>query len=193
MGNNTYTNEDGQLEEQSGSDRRRNVSSRSDGRGFYNARDKGLAFSMVFRDANCTAGDWNATLFNDRTDGLHMVIHAVGLNAEATSEVELLQITGTAATGAVVAVPFNLNPAKFTNVAQVIAHTSPDSDASPVSGIVAAGEVDHVLIPAYGHEELRLDDMFRLGPGQGCGVRAGVLHTAGALISGVIFFFFEKG
>ena len=47
-----------------GSDGRVNVSSRADARAYYNSRDRKKMFSLPFKDAACSAGDFNVVLFS---------------------------------------------------------------------------------------------------------------------------------
>ena len=82
-----------------GSDNRLNVSSRSDGRRYYNSRDLSQTYTLPFDDAACSAGDFNVALFNNRTDGKSMVISVVNVNALAVASFKIHEVTGTAAGG----------------------------------------------------------------------------------------------
>jgi len=182
---------DSTIQEVAGSDGRLNVSSRSDDRIYYNSRDQSQTYSLKFDDANCTAGDFNVVIFNNSTDGKHMVINAIGVNADAGGSVELHLVTGTAAGGAVTTSPINLNRAGTSNAASATASTVVDSDASPITGLTSDGVIDVIALSADGHEELRLNGTLRLGQGQGIAIAAGSTIASGTQLFGVIFFYFE--
>ena len=175
-----------------GSDSRLNVSSRTDDRFYYNSRDEGQAFSMVFDDNACSSGDFNAVLFNDRSDGFDMVIRSAAVNSVANDTIfKLHEVTGSAAGGAVTSTPYRLNRSGKTGNAKVVASTVVNSDSSPISGISSSFEVDTVCVVGGGHEEFRLGDVWRLGEGQGLAIQADTT-TNGTRVHGVIFCYFEK-
>jgi len=180
----------GNFQEAHGSDGRLNVSSRQDERIYYNSRDKSQAYTMVFDDAACSAGDFNASLFNNSTTGQHLVIHSIGVNALALASFKLHQVTGTAAGGAVAAIPVNLNRAKASNSATVVASNVANSDSSPITGLTSSQVLDHASVSASGHEEFRIADTIRLGQDQGIAIEmeSGANATR---VFGVIFFYFE--
>lgn len=180
----------GSFQEAHGSDGRLNVSSRQDARIYYNSRDESQAYSLVFDDAACTSGDFNVSLFNNRTDGKHLVLHSVDINADAVVTMKLHIVTGTAGGGAVAATPVNLNRAGTSNTATVTASTVANSDSSPISGLTSAHVLDHVGIAANSHERFKVDDSIRLGQGQGLAVEANT-STAGTRVFGTLFFYFE--
>lgn len=179
----------GNFQEAHGSDSRLNVSSRSDGRGYYNSRDESESYSLVFDDANATALDFVVYLKNDKSDGKHLVVRSVGVNAEVNMKVSFLIVTGTAGGGAA-ATPFNLNQGGVVKIATATALTTADSSATPMSGLTAGAEIDHVNILAGGHEEFRFQDQLRLGQDQAMALRMDA-GTADSQIFGVIFFYFE--
>tara|TARA_R110002126_G_scaffold285219_3_gene435392 strand:- start:166 stop:738 length:573 start_codon:yes stop_codon:yes gene_type:complete len=182
--------ENGSFQEAHGSDGRLNVSSRSDERMYYNSRDKSQTYSLVFDDASCTSGDFNVALCNDSTDGKHMVLHSIGVNADAAVTMKLHLVTGTAGGGAVATLPLNLNRAGTSNAASATASTVVNSDSSPISGLTSAGVFDHAFLQAGGHEEFRIQDSIRLGQGQTVAIEADTA-TAGTRVAGVIFFYYE--
>lgn len=180
----------GNFQEMHGSDGRANVSSRSDERIYYNSRDESQAYSLVFDDAACSAGDFNVSLFNNKADGSHLVIHSIGVNALALAGFKLHLVTGTAGGGAVAATPTNLNQAGTSNAATVTASTVANSDSSPITGLTSSAVLDHASVVASGHEEFRIQDTIRLGQGQGIAIE----FDSGANATrafGVIFFYFE--
>ncbi len=180
---------DGKREVVHGSDGRANVSSRADSRGYYNSRDESESYSLVFDDANATALDFVIYLRNDKTDGKHMVIRSASVNGEVASKFSLMTVTGTAAGGAT-ATPVNLNFAGVSRSATATALTTADSSSTPMSGLTADKEIDHVQVVAKGHEEFRLQDQVRLGQDQAIALRMDA-GTADSQVFGVIFFYFE--
>ncbi len=179
----------GNLQETHGSDSRFNTSSRSDTRGYYNSRDESESYSLVFDDANCTVGDFCVHLQNTKTDGKHMVIRSASVNSDSNSAFDLVLVTGTAGGGAVAATPLNLNQAGVAKTATATANTVVDSDASPITGLTAGSEFDHVNVAANGHEEFRTEDQIRIGQDQAIGIRNKI--GTGVSCFGIIFFYFE--
>ena len=172
-----------------GSDGRVNVSSRADTRGYYNSRDESESYVLIFDDANATALDFVVYLKNDKTDGKHLVIRSASVNCEVNTKVSILTVTGTAAGGAV-ATPANLNQGGVAKAATATALATADSGATPMSGLTADVELDHVNCLAGGHEEFRFQDQLRLGQNQAIALRMDA-GTADSQIFGVIFFYFE--
>jgi len=145
------------FEEAEGSDGRLNVSSRADSRAYYNSRDEGQTFSLLWDDADAAAGDLVCVWKNLRTDGKHLVISSIGINASLVSTVSVVFVSGTAAGGSVLT-PTNLNATS--------PNDAPDGSArgnSALSGLTELAEIDHAAVGANGHEELRIDDRVRLG------------------------------
>lgn len=175
-----------------GSDGRLNTSSRSDGRIYYNSRDRSESYTLVFDDAACSAGDFNVSLFNAKTDGKQMIIHTVEVSALALASFKLHLVTGTAAGGAVEATPLNLNRAGRPNKATVIASTVANSDSSAISGLVSAGVFSHKSIGASDHADLHVEDTLRLGEGQGIAIEMDSGANA-TRVFGTIVFYFEIG
>ena len=185
-----YTSDStGGEEKAKGSDNRLNVSSRADGRGYYNSRDNSESYVFVFNDANCSVGDYTAYLKNDKTDGKHMVIRSASVNSDTLSAFEIVTVAGTAAGGAVTSAPANLNQAGVARSATVTAATVVDSYTTPISGLTDVLEFDHVNVSAGGHEEFRFQDEFRLGQNQAIAIKVKV--GTGVSCFGVIFFYFE--
>lgn len=172
-----------------GSDGRVNVSSRSDSRGYYNSRDESESYSLIFDDANATALDLIVYLRNDKTDGKHLVIRSASVNCEVNTKVSFVTVTGTAAGGAT-ATPVNLNFGGVAKAATATALATADSGATPMSGLTAEVEMDHINCLAGGHEEFRFQDQVRLGQGQAVAIRMDA-GAADSQIFGVIFFYFE--
>ena len=84
---------DGSFGEAKGSDSRLDVSSRSDGRGYYNSRDNSESYSLLFDDANASANDFVVYLRNDKTDGKHIVIRSASVNGEVVSKFSFVKVT----------------------------------------------------------------------------------------------------
>jgi len=186
---NFLTREDGVESEAKGSDGRVDVSSRSDGRGYYNSRDESESYVLVFSDANCTTADYCVHLQNKKTDGKHLVIRSASVNSDTASSFEFLTVTGTAGGGAVSATPANLNFAGVAKSSTTTANTVADSDSSPISGLSDGTVVDHVNVVAGGHEEFRFQDQLRLGQDQAVAIK--VKSGTGVSCFGVVFFYFE--
>jgi hypothetical protein len=180
------------LEEVQGSDGRLNVSSRSDGRGYYNSRDESECFSLVFDDANATAADYVVYLRNDKTDGKHLIIQYIDIGCESTTSVlKLATVTGTAGGGTAVT-PANLNQGGVAKTATVTALATADSGSTPMSGLTEDKLIDIVGISgAYGHEEFKLFDQLRLGQGQAIAIELDAAAAADVRVFGTIFFYFE--
>lgn len=140
-----------------GSDNRLNVSSRSDGRRYYNSRDLSLAFSLVWDDSSSAATDFIIYWKNTDPTGRTLVISSVGLNAEQASSFKLHLVTGTAV--GVSASPLCLNRV----VPKSAQATAVQAAGTAITGLTSAGEVDHASVGADGHEEFRLDDTLRIG------------------------------
>lgn len=172
-----------------GSDNRLNVSSRADGRGYYNSRDESESYSLTFDDANCTTGDYVVYLKNTATDKKHMVIRSTGINSDTASSYTFLRVTGTPAGGAVSATPVLLNQAGVSNIATATASTVVESDVSPISGLSDSSVFDKLNVTAGGHEEFRFQDQIRIGAGQAIAIKARTASSASCF--GVIFFYFE--
>lgn len=181
----------GAQEDIKSSDNRLDVTSRSDGRGYYNSRDQSESYVLPFNDANCTTADHIVHLQNTKTDGKHLVVRSIGINSDSASSWDVVTVTGTAGGGAVAATPINLNFAGQAKSATVTANTVVDSDNSPISGLTDVSEFDHVNVVAGGHEEFRFEDQVRLGEGQAIAIRC----KSGTGVSGfgVIYFYFESG
>lgn len=161
-----YTNDVTSAEEiAKGSDGRLNVSSRADGRGYYNSRDLSESYTLTFNDANATTGDYVVYLRNDKTDGKHMVIRSISVNGEVLSAFDLVTVTGTAGGGAAAA-PVNMNQAGVAKSATTTALTTADSGSTPMSGLSTQFELDHLQVMAGGHGEFLLQDQVRIGQKQ---------------------------
>ncbi len=181
----------GGREETQGSDGRLNVSSRADGRGYYNSRDESQSYSLVFDDANATAADYVVYLKNNSSTK-HLVIRSVGINCEAaTSSFKLSVVTGTGG-GGVGVTSTNLNQGGIAHSADVTALATVDSNSTPMSGLTEDKVIDHASIPsAYGHEEFRLQDQVRLGQDQAIAIELEYAAAADVRCFGVIFFYLE--
>ena len=169
-----------------GTDGRQNVSSRSDNRGYYNSRDKGLAFSAVWEHPSAADGEYSLYIQNTSTTSLTMVIRSVGLNADDKAKFTLERVTGTVAGGTDVT-PANLND-KFPNVASAVIKI--DASGTAISGLTTAVEIDSARVVAGGHEELRIDDMLRISQNGAVALKL-VEGTSTPDAEGVIFFYFE--
>ena len=103
-----YLNDEtGNQQEVSGSDRRFNVSSRSNDRQFYVSRDDGQAYVMVSTDDTLVVGEFGAYWQNTSTDkNLHIL--DITVNSTNSGAFQISEVTGTA-DGGVAITPVNLN------------------------------------------------------------------------------------
>ena len=148
----------GSRQEAQGSDGRLNVSSRSDGRPYYNSRDLKKTFTTVFNHQSAVAGEFSFYLQNTSTTD-DLVIVASGLNAAQNARIKLHLVTGTAAGGSVLT-PLNTN-AGSSKAASAACRQGDSGDA--ITGLTSAGVLDFVAVRAGGHEEFRLNETVRLG------------------------------
>lgn len=182
----------GSVEEVQGSDGRQNVSSRADGRRYYNSRDESESYSIVFDDANASAGDYVLYIKNDKSDGKHLVVSAVGLNCEAASSSFKLSVVTGVASGGIAVTPTNLNQGGVAKSATVTALATTDSNSTPMAGLTESKVIDHAGISsAYGHEEFRLADTLRLGQDQAIAIELEYSAAADVRCFGVVFCYFE--
>lgn len=173
------------LQEAEGSDGRLNVSSRSDGRRYYNSRDVKKTFTAVFDHQSAAAGEYSMYIQNtSNTDEL--VISSIGLNSVQNSRIKLWFVKGTAAGGSVMT-PVNTNHGS-SNDADATARQG--SSGSGVSGLTTDGIVDFAFVSANGHEEFRVDDTIRLGQNDALAIEYDEGTTGD--FGGVIFMYFEK-
>lgn len=171
-------------EDTQGSDGRLNVSSRTDGRRYYNSRDRGQTYSMVWEFATAASTEYAAYLKNTSTDKT-LVISSIGLNAEVATRFQLDTVTGTAVGTAIT--PFNTNTAAE-HAASVTALEGA-SAGTGITGLTIDQKIDQAWVQATGHEEFRLNDTVRLKQNQAIAIQT--LETAGGDVAGVIFFYFE--
>lgn len=154
-----YTNDKTKgTEEAQGSDGRLNVSARSDDRAYYNSRDEGQCYTMVFDHQGAVAAEYSAYLKNTSTTK-DLVITNITLNAVQAARIKLWFVTGTAA-GGTVKTPVNLNKAS-NNDAAADGRQGDSGDA--ITGLTTDGQIDFVFVGAAGHEEFHLGDRVRLG------------------------------
>jgi len=193
MGKINYTNDVTKAEEVAqGSDSRLNVSSRADGRGYYNSRDASLSFSALFDDANATAADHVFYLKNTNSNGKHLVLRSIGVNCEAaTSTFKLSFVSGTPV-GSTAIVPVNLNRANTQNAAAADCSGPADSSSTPMTGLTIEAKLDCVGVTgAFGHSELKLNDQVRLGPNDAISIQLDSAAAVDVRCFGVVYFYYE--
>jgi hypothetical protein len=180
----------GAEEEVQGSDNRQNVSARADSRGYYNSRDEGMAFSVVYNMSLADTGEMLVYWSNASPDKT-LVISAVGVNAFEPVDIKLHFVTGTAASGTVL-VPVNLNKASAKAAPTDAAVSCMEGNGTtPIANLTSAGVIDYIGISAaQGHVQLRLDDRVRLGQNDAIALEVEAASTPGA-IYGVIFGYYE--
>jgi len=173
-------------EEMEGSDGRANVSSRSDKRSYYNSRDKGQTYSMAFDFQDAAAGEFAAYWKNTSTNGLDLVIDAVGFNCVEAARVKLWFVTGTAAGGTALT-PVNLNKNSGNDATATAMEGG--SASTGITGLTTDGLIDFAYCGALGHEQFRLNDRVRLGQNDAIAVEYEEGTTGDC--SGVVFGFYE--
>lgn len=171
-----------------GSDGRVNVSARADSRAYYNSRDKNKTFSLPFKDAACSAGDFNVVMFNDDTVD-DLVIKTVNCSSSTLSVFAFHRVTVAAGGGAVSATPVNLHLGESDAV--VTASTVVNSDSTPISGTVTAGILGYRGVGAGGNAQFDFGDTVRLKKGQGVALELDK-GTSASVVSGEIIFYFEQ-
>ncbi len=168
-----------------GSDGRLDTSSRTDSRAYYNSRDDGLTFSLVWNVDNATS-EGVVVYWKNTSTTRDLVISSVGVNSDTAVNYELNFVTGTAV--GTTATPTNLNK-KSDNDAAATAVTG-----NNITGLTVDSEIDHVTVTANGHEELRLGDRVRLGQNDAIAIKIeesfGTIGV-GVKSSGIIFGFYE--
>jgi len=182
---NVHNDVSGAQEEVRGSDNRMNVSSRSDSRSYYNSRDVGQAYSLVFDFQSAAATEYGVYLQNTSSTKT-IVVDAIGINAAQNARMKLHFVTGTATAGNAVT-PVNLNGGS-PNAADCVAREG-GSEATGIAGLTIDKTIDFAAVQADGHEEFRLDDRLRLGQNQAIAIEYD--EGTGGDMFGVIFFFFE--
>jgi hypothetical protein len=150
-----YLNADGNTEQASGSDRRINVSSRTDARSFYVSRDTGQAYVLHISDPAAAAGDIVAFLRNTSTT-LTMFIRKIEVSAAEQVKWKIAYGDSATPTGTQVT-PVNLN-SNSPHAADVVAYGN-----GAVGGIAAATEfaTSYSLADTQHHEDFL--DMLMLG------------------------------
>ena len=177
-----------------GSDGRLNVSSRSDGREYYNSRDESESYTMVFDDAGATAGDYVAYLKNTKADGKHIVISFIGVNCIVAGSIfKLHTVASSVSPGAGTTVtPVNLNQGGIAKSATVDAQAPTNSNSTPMTLSATVDLIDILGVPtAYGHEEFKLNSQLRLGQDQAIAIELEAAAATNVRTWGVIIFYFE--
>lgn len=173
------------IEEMEGSDGRANVSSRSDNRAYYNARDKGAHYTLPFDFQSAASGEY-AVYWKNTSTSEDLVVSSIGVNSAVAARIKLWFVTGTAAAGTVLE-PTNTN-SNSGNDAPATAMEG-GSAGTGITGLSEVSLIDFVGVVANGHEELRLHDTVRLGQNDAIAIE--VDETAGGDVWGVIFGFYE--
>ena len=174
-----YLNKQGQREEASGSDKRVDVSARSDDRSFYVSRDDGQGYVMHVTDSGAVAGEITAYLKNTSST-LTLFIRKVKVSGSVASTWKVAYGDSATATGTAVT-PVNMNTAS-PHAADVIGV----GGAGGVGGAVAVTEITTLQHPAGGADEERWEDMLMLGQNQNLTVE----YDAGGGIGNVDIHFY---
>ncbi|KKL99940.1 hypothetical protein LCGC14_1809440, partial [marine sediment metagenome] len=175
----------GNFQEAHGSDSRLNVSSRADNRAYYNSRDRGQCYTLVYDHPSAADNQYSFYLKNTSTTKA-LVVSSVGLNSDDVAIMELLYVTGSVVNG-VSFTPTNLNKSS-SNDADATALE--DGGGTAISSVTDGAEIDSVTISAKAHEEMRLSDRLRLGQNDAVALKM-ITGTTTPDVSGVVFFYFE--
>ena len=182
-----YSNDvTGADERAKGSDNRVNVSARSDDRAYYNSRDRGLTFSVVFDFQSASAGEFGAYFKNISSTGLSFVVAGIGINSVEASRIKLHFVTGVAAGGTSLT-PTNLNGSKSSSATATAMEGG--SAATGITGLTSTALIDFAYVVATGHQEFRLRDRLRLGQNDAIALEYNEGTTGD--FSGVFFGYFE--
>ena len=175
-----------------GSDNRENVSSRSDSRGYYNARDRGQTYSVVFDFQSAANTEYGGYWQNNHPDGLQLIISHVGLNVEVAARLKMHYVTGTAAGGTAVT-PLNENRSSPNQAmgSGVVTAMEGASAATGITGLTSVGVADFIGLPATGHDEFRTGDRIRLGIGDAIAIQY-FQGASGDDMWGTMFGYYEK-
>ena len=172
------------LEEAEGSDGRLNVDASSDGRAYYNSRDKAQCYSFHFSHAAAIDGEYSMYMQNTSTSKT-LVISSIAVNAVAATRIDIYKASGTA-TG-VASIPVNLN---FESANDAVGIFMSDADGA-IGGITDVGQaIDDMQINAFGHRDMEISDRLRLG--QNDAISLEVITTATTSnVFGTVFFYYE--
>lgn len=170
-----------------GTDRRANVSSRSDDREYYNSRDAKQMYTLVYDFQDAATGEYAFYLQNTSSTQLDLVISSVGLNGAVATRFQLHYVTG-AATGGNAVTP-EITNRNSQNKAVATAREGA-TEATGIGGLTSEGKADFAWTVADGHEEMRIGGRIRLGQDQAVALQ--VSETTGGDVGGVIWFYFEK-
>lgn len=166
-----------------GSDGRLNVSSRSDARAYYNSRDQAQTYSFAFEDTVVAVGDEILFLKNDSVDKT-LVVNHIGIGSTVSTTFTLQFEIATDLTGTAI-VPANLNKAS-SNAAVV---TCIGGTAALGGTSIPNGLIEKLQVGTLGHEDFHVDDLIRLGQGDGISIKS---HRGGtSVVDGVVVFYFE--
>lgn len=178
------------LEEVRGSSGRLNVSSRQDGRAYYNSRDDQLTFALPF---NMTLADTDEILvaWRNASPDKHLVISAVDVSVFEPVDIKVHVGTGTPADGTELT-PVNMN--------QSSSRAAPDDSAvmamegnttTPITGMTSSGVVAYVSIGvAQTGQRIDLGDRVRLGQNDAIFLEVEAASTPGFVL-GTIYGYYE--
>jgi hypothetical protein len=182
----TYQNDKtGSLQKAQGSDGRLNVSARADTRGYYNSRDQGQSYSLVFNHPAAADGEYSFYIKNDNSTK-DLIISSVHWSGDDLSKCILWFVTGTAAEGAAI-VPTNLNRS---SPHDAVGTFLGDEAGTPITVGAAAAKIDVAATGLNGHEEMHTEDRVRLGQGDAIALEVDVGSTTPEIF-GTVYFYYE--
>ena len=173
----------GAFQEVHGSDARLNVSSRSDGRGFYVSRDNGQAYILHIKDVDAADGDLIAYLRNDSKDK-KLYVEDIHISSPVACKFIISFGNATAATGTSVT-PVNLNKSS-SNDADVTAFGN-----AAVGGVGADVDFASMRIGASATGELDFGDTLILGQNDNIVIESDLITSTPDLVEVDIYFFIE--
>lgn len=172
----------GNIQEIHGSDNRLDVSSRSDGRAYYNSRDNGQCYTVKFDHQSAVAGEVSLYLQNT-SDSSTVVLSSVDVSSDNSSKVLVAFATGTAAGGVSDA---SANCSKESSKS-AMANIRSASSGDPVTGLTEGGALMYSSCNTNKQHDFK--DVVRLGQNDAIMVKYDS-GTTGALY-GTLTFYFE--
>jgi len=166
-------------EEAQGSDGRFNVSSRSDSRGYYNARDEGRLFTVTYEMTDPVAGEYVAYWRNADPNRQLVIVH-VDIACLLAARVKLNFVTGVASAGTELT-PVNSNKASSNDAADdaVVMAMKGGAAATGIGGLTADGEISFIGVGAADTGEFHVEELVRLGQNDAIGIEVDEIASTG--------------
>lgn len=177
-------------EEARGSSGRLNVSSRQDGRAYYNSRDDELCFALAFNMTLADTGE-HLVVWRNASPTLDLVISAVDVSVFEPVDIKVHVGTGTPAAGTELT-PVNMNQSSSRAAPDDSVVMAMEGNAStPITGMTSAGVVAYVSIGVVqSGQRIDLDDRVRLGQNDSIFLEVEAASTPGFVL-GTIYGYYE--